>query len=282
MSLAPAPTRLRQIALVAKDLEGTKQLLTHVLGIDVIFEDVAVEQWGLKNFLVPLGGDMIEVVSPIKEGTTAGRMLEKRGEGGYMIIMETEDAKKRRDYIVANELAKVIFEHEYTDSVCIQYHPKGIKGGIMPELDSHTPSPSNPTPLQTRFSPWHACGTQVDSYTSLMKQSGHLNLEGCALRLRPGDAGHEAASRQWEEIFGVGRSRDMLAFTNARLGFIRGQEGLPEGLVSITVGVRGKEKLDAILESARNAGVCRNGWVDMCGIKWYFVLTGHDASKGKL
>jgi len=73
---------------------------------------------------------MIEVVSPIKEVTTAGRLLEKRGEGGYMIIMQTEDAKKRREYIEAKKLAKVIFEHEYTDSVCIQYHPKGIKGAL--------------------------------------------------------------------------------------------------------------------------------------------------------
>ena len=80
--------------------------------------------------VVPLGGDMIEVVSPIQEGTTAGRLLEKRGEGGYMIIMQTEDAKKRREYIEAKKLAKVIFEHEYTDSVCIQYHPKGIKGTL--------------------------------------------------------------------------------------------------------------------------------------------------------
>ena len=152
----------------------------------------------------------------------------------------------------------------------------------MPELDSHTPGPNNPTPLQTRFSPWHACGTQVDSYMPSMRQSGHLNLEGCTLRLQPGDAGHEAASRQWEEMFGVGRSRDMLAFTNARLGFLSGQEGQPEGLVSVTIGVRGREKLDAILERARNVGICRNNWVSMCGVNWYFVLTGHDEPKGKL
>lgn len=80
--------------------------------------------------IVPLGGNMIEVVSPIKEGTTAGRLLEKRGEGGYMIIMQTEDAKKRREYIEAKKLAKVIFEHEFHDSICIQYHPKGIKGAL--------------------------------------------------------------------------------------------------------------------------------------------------------
>ncbi|KAI4605825.1 hypothetical protein J4E83_010488 [Alternaria metachromatica] len=282
MALAPAPTRLRQIALVAEDIECAKQLLTYVLGTEVVFEDPAVEQWGLKNFLIPIGGDFIEVVSPIKPGTTAGRLIEKRGDGGYMIIMQTDDAKKRREYIEAKGLSRVIFEHSYADSVCIQYHPKGIKGGMMPELDSHVPGPKNPTPVQTRFSPWHACGSDIDRYRAGMERTEHLTLEGCVLRLQPGDLGHEAAAREWEAIFGVVRSRDLLAFTNARLGFIPGRQGQPEGLVSITIGVKGQDQYDAILERARQAGVCGNDGIDMCGVKWYLALTGHSATKGKL
>jgi len=236
----------------------------------------------LKNFLIPIGGDFIEVVSPTKPGTTAGRLIEKRGDGGYMIIMQTEDAKKRREYIEAKGLSKVIFEHSYTDSVCIQYHPKGIKGGMMPELDSHIPGPKNPTPVQSRFSPWHACGSDVDRYRAGMQRTEHLTLEGCVLRLQPGDLGHEAAAREWEAIFGVVRSRDLLAFTNARLGFIPGRQGQPEGLVSITIGVKGQDKYDAILERARQAGVCGNDGIDMCGVKWSLALTGHSPTKGKL
>ena len=45
-----------------------------------------------------------------------------------MIIMQTEDAKKRREHIEAKGLSRVIFEHDLGDSVCIQYHPRGIKG----------------------------------------------------------------------------------------------------------------------------------------------------------
>jgi hypothetical protein len=77
---------------------------------------------------VPLGGEIIEVVSPFRDGTTAGRLLSKRGEGGYMIIMQTEDAKKRREYIESKGLAKVITSQEHGDTVFVQYHPKGIKG----------------------------------------------------------------------------------------------------------------------------------------------------------
>ncbi|KAJ4992389.1 hypothetical protein SVAN01_02098 [Stagonosporopsis vannaccii] len=278
-NLGPAPTRLRQIALVAKDLDRARQLLTHVIGTEVIHEDPAVAQWGLKNFLIPLGGEFIEVVSPFKDGTTAGRLLDKRGDGGYMIIMQTEDAKKRRQCIEAKGLSKVITSQEHGDTVFVQYHPKGIKGGMMPELDSHAPGPNNPTPLKSRFSPWHACGSDHKTYYPGMRRSAHLTLQGCILRLQPGDYAHEAAAQQWEEIFGVGRSRDLLAFTNARMGFVPGREGYAEGLVSITVGVKGQDRLNAILTRAREIGVCKNGRVEMCGVHWLFVLAGHEEPK---
>lgn len=211
-----------------------------------------------------------------------------------MIIMQTEDAKKRRQYIETKGLSKVITSHEHGDTVFVQYHPKGIKGtecsawtyclltasgGMMPELDSHTPGPNNPTPLKSRFSPWHACGSDHKTYYPGMRRSAHLTLEGCILRLQPGDYGHEAAAQQWEEIFGVARSRDLLAFTNARMGFVPGREGCAEGLVSITVGVRGQDRLDAILSRAREAGVCKEGRVEMCGVQWLFVLAGHEEPK---
>jgi hypothetical protein len=77
---------------------------------------------------VAIGGDIIEVVAPFKPGTTAGRLLEKRGEGGYMMIMQTGDAAARRKYIESNNLAKVIWGHSHGDVECVQYHPKGIAG----------------------------------------------------------------------------------------------------------------------------------------------------------
>jgi hypothetical protein len=152
-------------------------------------------------------------------------------------------------------------------------------GGMMPELDSHAPGSSNPTPLKSRFSPWHACGRDHKIYYPGMKQSEYLTLQGCVLRLQPGDYGHEAAAREWEETFGIARSRDLLAFTNARLGFIPGGEGHAEGLVSITVGVQGMDKLEAIRKRATDVGVRGDNGIEMCGVQWSFTLTGHGDSK---
>lgn len=151
----------------------------------------------------------------------------------------------------------------------------------MAELDSHAPTKANSTPLKTQFSPWHAAGSDLTTYEPGMTRAAHLSLEGCSLRLAPGQ-NHEDAARQWEEIFGVGRSRDLVAFTNSRLGFVRAAEGKPEGLLSITVGVNGRDKIADIWERASKLGLKENRWVNMCGIRWFFVLTGNGVTKGKL
>lgn len=274
------PVRLRQIALVAKDLAKSKELLNYVLGTEVIYIDPEVEQWGLNNFLLALGGEILEVVSPFKDGTAAGRTLDKRGDGGYMIIMQHPDAQTRREYIEKQNLAKVIFSHRLERSTMVQYHPKGIKGGVIPELDSHDATESNPTPLNTRFSPWHACGPDEQSYMEAMKRNSHLSLLGAVCRLAPQDGNGEEAATQWEQIFGIPRSRDLVAFSNARLGFIHGEEGKPDGIVSISIGVNSEEKRDGIFERAGERGLLENDgssrWVNMLGIKWYFSLTGND------
>ncbi len=246
--------------------------------------------------LVAIGGDIVEVVAPFKSGTTAGRLLQKRGDGGYMIIMQTEDAAARKKYIESNKLAKVIFGHSHEDVEFVQYHPKGIagrrcisklfkshtdkiEGGMMPELDSHAPSPSNPTPLESTFSPWHACGPEYERYSAAMRRCSHLKLAGVTLRLGPGQTDVEGATRQWHDFFGINREENQLLFTNANLKFVAGVVGQPEGLESITIQVKGKKRLEKVLERASKEGACGDGWVNLLGLKWYFVLEDNEGQQ---
>lgn len=148
----------------------------------------------------------------------------------------------------------------------------------MPELDSHTPLRDNPDPLGSRFSPWHAAGDDYDSYSAGMKRCSDLYLVCAVCRLAP-EATDTAAARRWEEIFGVPRLRDELAFTNARIRFVPGAEGKPEGLDSITIAVDGEERMAGILDRARKEGLCGDGWINMIGVKWYFVRAGDAGSR---
>ncbi|KMU84561.1 hypothetical protein CIHG_02345 [Coccidioides immitis H538.4] len=112
-----------------------------------------------------------------------------------------------------------------------------------------------------------------------MRRCSYLHLVGIHCRLEPGDLDIEAALNQWEEVFGVPRTRENLQFTNAWMSFVEGKEGASDGLVSITIAVQGKQKLDRIFSAARSFGLPHgDGWIDMLGLRWHFVLS-NDAAK---
>ena len=66
--------------LVARDLEPADERLRDALGLRAPFRDPGVGMFGLQNVVCALGEDFVEIVSPIQEGTAAGRHLERRGE----------------------------------------------------------------------------------------------------------------------------------------------------------------------------------------------------------
>ena len=89
--------KLRQCVFVCKDLESSREELCDTLGIEVAYRDPGVAKWGLANVVCPTGHDFLEIVSPIQEGTSAGRYIERRkGDGGYMVIIQVADAEAER------------------------------------------------------------------------------------------------------------------------------------------------------------------------------------------
>jgi hypothetical protein len=153
----------------------------------------------------------------------------------------------------------------------------------MPELDSHHSSQEHPDPLGERFSPWHAAGPKASykEYSGGMRRHADLHLLSAVLRLAPGDKDIAGAAKQWERLFGVKRVNDTeVGFTNAKMGFVEGKDGMNEGLVSVVIGVEGRERLKGILERAREEGLVSDGeqTVEMLGVKWRFTFVG--GSKG--
>ena len=156
----------------------------------------------------------------------------------------------------------------------------------MPELDSHHKSYSNPDPLDTRFSPWHACGptSTYPTYSAAMKRHADLHLLGATLRLMPGERNTYDAAKQWEEVLGVKAQEGVVLFTNGKIGFTNGVEGKAEGIVEIRIGVEGRERLTDIFERAREEG-CKvdqhQGTVEMLGVQFVFIQFS-DGAKSKL
>ncbi len=133
--------RLRQIALVAEALEPVVDQLCRTLGLNVGFRDPGVAEFGLHNAVIPVGDCFLEVVSPRQEGTSAGRLLERRhGDGGYMVILQSEDLDLDRKRLAALGV-RIVWEIALPDIATIHLHPKDVGGAIL-SLDVADPPSS--------------------------------------------------------------------------------------------------------------------------------------------
>ena len=131
--------RLRQICLVARDRDSVVSDLRHVFHLGAGHEDPGVATFGLHNMVIPVGDQFLEVVSPVREGTTAGRYLERRnGDGGYMLIFQTDDQPRYRARV--QELGmRIVTDIEYSGYSCMQLHPADY-GGTFLEIDRNDPA----------------------------------------------------------------------------------------------------------------------------------------------
>jgi hypothetical protein len=130
--------RLRQICLVAPHLEPSVSTICTVLGTMVSYVDPNVEKYGLVNALMPFGNSFLEVVAPTRDGTAAGRYLERRGgEGGYMVILDCDAIEPWLTHLptvgvrIANDLD---YPGEYRG---LQLHPRDTGGALLEINHSH-------------------------------------------------------------------------------------------------------------------------------------------------
>ena len=133
--------RLRQVALVATDLDAVVSELCERLGLTVCFNDPGVGEFGLHNALMVIGDQFLEVVSPTEEGTTAGRLIDKRGgDGGYMAIFEVDDLDARMERLVEMGV-RTVWAGDFATIRGRHLHPRDVGGAIV-SIDQPVPNGS--------------------------------------------------------------------------------------------------------------------------------------------
>jgi hypothetical protein len=123
--------RLRQICLVAPQLEPVVGDISAILGLNVCYRDGNVAKYGLENALLPVDTILLEVVAPIRPGTAAGRFLNKTGgRGGYMAIFccDDPDARARHAASLGVRVANVIDHAPYHG---VQLHPRDCRAAFI-------------------------------------------------------------------------------------------------------------------------------------------------------
>lgn len=250
--------RLRQIALVSRELEPVLEQLNRVLGIEVCFRDPGIARHGLENALLPIGPVFIEVVAPVQPNTTAERYLERRkGDGGYMFIVDCDNVGQRRQHVKAMGI-RIIAENRKEGAAPVesfQLHPKDTGGAIL-SIGTHGAG-------ENLMGGYHWAGPDWQKYVRKEPVSAVL---GCDIQA---DDPIELAKR-WSAIF----ERPLAEIDGApalalELGFarfVKDADGRGEGISAVHVKATDAPR---ILAAARAEKVPVDGnAVDLCGTRF--------------
>jgi catechol 2,3-dioxygenase-like lactoylglutathione lyase family enzyme len=218
--------RLRQIALVARDLDPVVADLRAVLGLEVAYRDPVVADFGLHNAVMPAGHQFIEVVAPTRDGTAARRYLERRGgEGGYMVILQCDDHGPVKARVDALGVRKVI-EQDTDHYRLMQLHPRDTGASFL-EIDVQVGGEAIDGPWEPAGPDWHAART--DTVTAIT--AAEIQAEDPA-----------AVATRWAELLGLpidatDDNAPVVHLDNAALRFVPAADGRGEGLAGIDLGV---------------------------------------------
>ena len=215
---------LRQIALVARDRDKAVAEFRSAFELEIGHVDPGVGQFGLHNAILPVGGQFIEIVAPVRDGTTAGRYLERRrGDGGYMVILQCSDHAPVKKRAAELGLRKVL-EFDEREYSCMQFHPRDTGGSFL-EVDHQ----ANSVPPDGAW--WPAGKHWKDAVRT------HRASAIAAAEIQAPDP--EKLAARWSEILDVPVTRaggvPTLALANATLRFVPEADGRGEGLGGIDV-----------------------------------------------
>ena len=256
--------RIRQICLVAHDLDRIQQQLESVFGVEVCHRDPGVGRYGLHNWLIPFGDQFLETVAP-KPGehdTPGGRYLQHRGgDGGYMVIMQVPRQTFAGYESRVEELGIRLVSQpgEGEAGFGMQLHPKDMPGAIA-ELRWNADE-------ERRDGDWWPAGAnwQRAKHTEIVE-----GIRGAEIQT----ADPAALAERWSALLGEPVAADeegnpSLALDGSSIRFLTPRDGRPEGLGGLDISASDPA---AALERAEQAG-CRTGenLITICGMRLRLV-----------
>jgi hypothetical protein len=243
--------RLRQVALVARELEPVVDDLCAILGIEVAFRDPGVKVFGLHNAVMPVGDTFLEVVSPLQPDTTAGRFLDRRGgDGGYMAIVQVPDLAVERERL-ARLGVRIVWEASLPDIATVHLHPRDVGGAIV-SIDWAEPWDS----WRWAGPRWQACRR-----TDRVRAIAGVEVQG----RDPG-----ALARRWAEVLGrpAGVASDgspEIRLDPGCLRFVAERDGRGDGVSAVAFACSDREAVRAAASSRGRLDA--EGRLVLCGTR---------------
>ncbi|MEL7185777.1 MAG: hypothetical protein AAFN50_04995 [Pseudomonadota bacterium] len=245
--------RIRQIALVAREMQPVREALYELLGVDAAYIDPKIDKFGLQNIVMTVGDTFLEVVCPVQEGTTAGRLLDRRGgDGGYMVIVQVDDLAAEKERLAATDI-ETVWEADIGHAKAIHLHPRDVPGAIA-SLDQMDPPEA-----------WYWAGTDWNERTA--RNAGNI----VAAEVQSGDP--KATAAKWSLAYDhpIDDSAGMptMNYGTTSVRFVAAEDGRGTGLRAIDIEAIDR---DAIFSAAERLGLQHDGdTVTVCGTAINFV-----------
>ena len=238
--------RLRQVALVARDLDAAVSDLCRIFELEVAFRDPGVAVFGLRNAVLPVGDTFLEVVSPVRADATAARYLDRRGgDAGYMVIVQVEDLAAARERMKRLGVRIVLqHAHEAGHTATLHLHPRDVGGAIL-SLDASQPPES-----------WDWAGPAWEKH---VRRDGVHSLAGATLESDDpaGLAAHWAALLD-RPASALGGDVFAIALDGAAIRFVPAH-GRGDGFVGVDLAVASARARERALAEAERSGLRLEG-----------------------
>ncbi|MFP6797077.1 MAG: hypothetical protein VB933_08430 [Pseudomonadales bacterium] len=139
--------RLRQICLLARELEWTSSVLSTAFDAPVIFRDPRMAAGGyLTNTHIRLGDSFLETVCPTdlawERSSTQTRLLERSGDCGYMAIAQVPDVSVASQSMAVQGSGRGIVAGDW--NVCTGSPGSGLAGVESGRYALGEPLPKRP------------------------------------------------------------------------------------------------------------------------------------------
>ena len=286
--------RLRQICLLARDLEWTTGVLTTLFDAPVVFRDPRMAAGGnLTNTHIRLGDSFLETVCPSdlawRNSTTQTRLLERNGDCGYMAIVQVPDVSMASRSMASQGSGRGIVSGDWNvcpgapgsglagvesgryvlgeplsktsgavSGVNVQFHPTdfGTPAEIQENWPGHDIFPRNKGAYFPAGNTWQ---NQVDA-----RPHGAVTTGFAAVEIAPRNADPTTVCERWMNGLGAGSTIDPSEPTVLRLSGGQSMRFI-EPISEAKTGVVGVD-----LWAAPNTDKTFKS-IDFCGVTWKLV-----------
>lgn len=131
--------RLRQVAIAVQDLDRAVEDIRAVLGVRVCFtpeDEMAlrgpelIDRFSLSNAVFAVSDTFLELVTPTRPDTTIARFLARRGDGGYMVLVQCDDLERARERC-AEAGVREAYLAELPDLRGVHLDPRDTGGALL-------------------------------------------------------------------------------------------------------------------------------------------------------